>query len=246
MDNSRVSDQHDSRFPYMKSASFNYHKLETDSPQSWNGDFGFGSGTDRRFAFSRQASFRQSPSVEPPHTPISIIPNDSVRKPFLSRTVSSIDIPHADYPQDGTESLWAEDKLFSADSKTLGDKVSIFGFLLLIFRAARSGNRPMKKLFMLISLNVAYSTAELFIGLVSGRIGLVSDAFHLTFGCGLLTFSLFAMDASRKKPDRVYTYGYKRLEVLSAFTNALFLLFMSFSLAVEALHAFIQDESEHK
>ncbi|XLT73244.1 hypothetical protein HN873_029670 [Arachis hypogaea] len=39
---------------------------------------------------------------------------------------------------------------------------------------------------------------------------------------------------------------YKRLEVLSAFTNALFLLFMSFSLAVEAPHALIQDESEHK
>nr|AFN53638.1 hypothetical protein [Linum usitatissimum] len=39
---------------------------------------------------------------------------------------------------------------------------------------------------------------------------------------------------------------YKRLEVLAAFTNALFLLFLSFSLAVEALHAFIQDESEHK
>lgn len=38
-------------------------------------------------------------------------------------------------------------------------------------------------------------------------LGLVSDAFHLTFGCGLLTFSLFAMDASRKKPDRAYTYG---------------------------------------
>ncbi|KAI4300682.1 hypothetical protein L6164_034031 [Bauhinia variegata] len=63
---------------------------------------------------------------------------------------------------------------------------------------------------------------------------LVSDAFHLTFGCGLLTFSLFAMAASRKKGDRVYTY------------EQLFLLFMSFSLAVEALHAFIQDESEHK
>ncbi|KAF2307772.1 hypothetical protein GH714_031600 [Hevea brasiliensis] len=55
---------------------------------------------------------------------------------------------------------------------------------------------------------------------VQGRVGLVSDAFHLTFGCGLLTFSLFAMAASRGKPDRVYTYGYKRLEVLAAFTNA--------------------------
>jgi Co/Zn/Cd efflux system component len=37
--------------------------------------------------------------------------------------------------------------------------------------------------------------------------GLVSDAFHLTFGCGLLTFSLFAMAASRTKPDNLYTYG---------------------------------------
>lgn len=104
----------------------------------------------------------------------------------------------------------------------------------------------MRRLFLMISLNVAYSTAELAIGLFTGRVGLVSDAFHLTFGCGLLTFSLFAMAASRRKSDHVYTYGYKRLEVLAAFTNALFLLFMSFSLAVEALHAFIQDESEHK
>jgi hypothetical protein len=37
--------------------------------------------------------------------------------------------------------------------------------------------------------------------------GLVSDAVHLTFGCGLLTFSLFVMGASRKKPDGDYTYG---------------------------------------
>ena len=37
--------------------------------------------------------------------------------------------------------------------------------------------------------------------------GLVSDAFHLTFGCGLLTFSLFAIAASRSKPDHVFTYG---------------------------------------
>ncbi|EEF31669.1 cation efflux protein/ zinc transporter, putative [Ricinus communis] len=113
-------------------------------------------------------------------------------------------------------------------------------------RVLRSGNRQMKRLLTLISLNVAYSTAELGIGLFTGRVGLVSDAFHLTFGCGLLTFSLFAMTTSKKKPDRVYTYGYKRLEVLAAFTNALFLLFMSFSIAVEALHAFIQEESEHK
>ncbi|CAA6666642.1 unnamed protein product [Spirodela intermedia] len=89
-----------------------------------------------------------------------------------------------------------------------------------------------------------YSVGYVLAGWRRGR--LVSDAFHLTFGCGLLTFSLFAMAASNRKADGSYTYGYKRLEVLAAFTNALFLLFLAFSLAVEALHAFIQDESEHK
>ncbi|CAA0837482.1 Metal tolerance protein C2 [Striga hermonthica] len=150
---------------------------------------------------------------------------------------AAVDIPPGSYwPESGFEYSKVTDVKLSALSSPLS----------LILKALRSGNKHMRRLFVLISLNVAYSTAELFIGLLSGRVGLVSDAFHLTFGCGLLSFSLFAMAASRQKPDRAYTYGYKRLEVLSAFTNALFLLFMSFSLAVEALHAFIQDESEHK
>ncbi|KAK2651332.1 hypothetical protein Ddye_018821 [Dipteronia dyeriana] len=203
-----------------KSRSFNNRTQEIDSQSSWNADLGL-STSDRRMAFSRQASFQQSHQDPPPQTPIPLFSSHELKKPFLSRTVSSIDIPPSD-------------KYFGE-----GDKFSIF-------RSLRYGNRQMKRLFLMISLNVAYSTVEMAIGLFTGRVGLVSDAFHLTFGCGLLTFSVFAMAISRKKPDLVYTYGYKRLEVLSAFTNALFLLFMSFSLAVEALHAFIQDESEHK
>ncbi|KAJ7542162.1 hypothetical protein O6H91_10G092700 [Diphasiastrum complanatum] len=119
-------------------------------------------------------------------------------------------------------------------------------FLVAMRRIVTYGNRHTKRLLMLVVLNVAYSTVELLIGLLTGRIGLVSDSFHLTFGCGVLTFSLFAMVVAKRKPDDVYTFGYKRLEVLAAFTNALFLLFLCFSLAVEALHAFVQDESEHK
>jgi hypothetical protein len=50
--------------------------------------------------------------------------------------------------------------------------------------------------------------------------GLVSDSFHLTFGCGVLAFSLYAMMVAEQSPTDTYTYGYKRLEVLAAFTNA--------------------------
>ncbi|KAK4281810.1 hypothetical protein QN277_013261 [Acacia crassicarpa] len=208
-------------------ASDSYH-----TRSSLNGDFGFGS-SDRRFAFSRQASLKQS---REPHSPASFPLNNS-RRPFLSRTDSSIDIPRGHY--------WSGQDHYFSDEKS-PEKFSWSSFIFSVFRNIRSGHRYMKRLFFMISLNVAYSTAELFIGLFTGRVGLVSDAFHLTFGCGLLTFSLFVMAASKKKADGDYTYGYKRLEVLSAFTNTLFLLFMSFSIAVEALHAFIQDESEHK
>lgn len=171
-----------------KSDSFKYYTSSgKDSQNSRNSDFGLGS-TDRRLAFSRQASFAQS-------------------KPLLSRSVSSIDIPP------GFDNFYGE-------SKGPAEKFSASLFVSSVFRILRTGNRYMKRLFLMISLNVAYSTSELAIGLFTGRVGLVSDAFHLTFGCGLLTFSLFAMAASRNKPDGVYTYGYKRLEVLSAFTNA--------------------------
>ncbi|KAA0043738.1 metal tolerance protein C2 [Cucumis melo var. makuwa] len=219
-----------------RTGSFNHHTSSNDSQNSWNPDTGFGAN-DRRFAFSRQASSKQWQDL-PPHTPFSINSDDSA-KPLLSRNMSSINIPPGGYfPSESN-------KFFSVKDNS-GDKLSVLSLAFSILENVRSGNRYMKRLFLMISLNVLYSTAELAIGLLTGRIGLVSDAFHLTFGCGLLTFSLFAISASRSKPNHVYTYGYKRLEVLAAFTNALFLLFLSFSLAVEALHAFIQDESEHK
>lgn len=171
-------------------------------------DFGLGT-SDRRYAYWRQSSFHQQ--SQEPKTPISIVTNDAT-KPLLSRTVSSIDIPpEIDYSFD-----YQNDTIFEDPKRKLSDLDSV----LSIFRVIRSGSRQMRRLFLMISLNVAYSTAELAIGLFTGRVGLVSDAFHLTFGCGLLTFSLFAMAASRRKSDHVYTYGYKRLEVLAAFTNA--------------------------
>ncbi|CAN1133676.1 U4/U6 small nuclear ribonucleoprotein PRP4-like protein [Linum perenne] len=200
----------------------------------WSEDF------DRRYAYSRQSSFRQQ---QEPRSPVSFLPNESLAKPFLSRTSSSIDMPPEVYNYSFN---YHNDDVFgdSKDTAACGRNENFPAVSL--FRAVRYGSRQMRRLCLMIFLNVAYSTTEFVIGLFSGRIGLVSDAFHLTFGCGLLTFSLFAMAASRRKPNHVYTYGYKRLEVLAAFTNALFLLFLSFSLAVEALHAFIQDESEHK
>ncbi|XP_024541974.1 metal tolerance protein C2 [Selaginella moellendorffii] len=157
-------------------------------------------------------------------------PSLSRFSPALSRNVSS----------------WKSDLQGTTRSSKWKNVRGAVKALTLMQKITSYGNRQTKRLLLLILLNVAYSSLELFIGLLTGRIGLVSDAFHLTFGCGMLTFSLFAMVMAKRKADDDYTYGHKRLEVLAAFTNTLFLLFLAFSLAVEALHAFVQDESEHK
>ena len=50
-------------------------------------------------------------------------------------------------------------------------KQSFLSFVFSLFRNVRAGHRYMKRLFFMISLNVAYSTVELLIGLFTGRVG---------------------------------------------------------------------------
>lgn len=147
--NSRFEMDHRSRLH--QNAAFDYSK-PADSPGSYTGDFSFGEGTDRRFAYTRQASMRQSAAAVEAHTP----------RPELTRCMSSIDIPPGSY---------LRDYRFS-NSKGTGERVSPFSIVSLVLGGLRSGNKQMRRLLVLISLNVAYSTAELFIGLFSGRIGM--------------------------------------------------------------------------
>lgn len=160
MENAEVSDHYNSGYASFKSTSFNNRTAEADFRNSWNREFGFGAN-DRRLGYSRQASFQKS---HEPHTPIPIFRNDSV-KPFLSRTVSSVDIPPVIYPLEE----------YDQSTVQMHGSAQKFSVLLLVpsvFRLIRSGNKPTKRLFILISLNVAYSTAELLIGLLSGRVGM--------------------------------------------------------------------------
>lgn len=60
---------------------------------------------------------------------------------------------------------------FFGEREVSGEKFSVLLLVASVFRTMRSGNRYMKRLFVLISLNVAYSTAELCIGLLTGRVG---------------------------------------------------------------------------
>lgn len=133
------------------------NRRDDELPNDRSSDVGY-TANDRRLAYSR--SFQQS------HGPRTPAVSESA-KPFLDRTVSSIDMPPEIYSVDGNDVFFGEGK-----AAAIGE-VSVFHLVWEIFGVLRNGNRQMKRLFLLISLNVAYSTTELSIGLFTGRVGMI-------------------------------------------------------------------------
>eukprot|EP01097_Dermamoeba_algensis_P009563 TRINITY_DN676_c0_g1_i1.p1 TRINITY_DN676_c0_g1~~TRINITY_DN676_c0_g1_i1.p1 ORF type:complete len:449 (-),score=77.47 TRINITY_DN676_c0_g1_i1:111-1457(-) len=80
---------------------------------------------------------------------------------------------------------------------------------------------------------------ELVYGLYSNSLGLISDAFHMLFDCTALAIGLWAAVIAKWEPNAIFSYGYGRVEVLSGFINALFLIFISFFVFAESLERFI-------
>ncbi len=97
-------------------------------------------------------------------------------------------------------------------------------------------NRDTRRVLVFLALNVSFMFVELFFGLLRGSLSLVSDAFHMFFDCTSLFMSMAAMFVSSRPTDDTFTFGYVRMEILAAFGNSLFLVFVSFMLVCKAIH----------
>lgn len=84
---------------------------------------------------------------------------------------------------------------------------------------------------------------ELLYGVWTNSLGLISDGFHMLFDCTALLLGLYASLMSRWKPTRLYSYGYGRVEVLSGFVNALFLMVIAVFVLEEALDRLVDPPS---
>jgi len=64
-------------------------------------------------------------------------------------------------------------------------------------------------------------------GYYTNSLALFSDAIHMLADAGAIGLSLFAFMMSSRPPTDDRTYGYHRLEILSAFINGIFLVILS-------------------
>ena len=89
-------------------------------------------------------------------------------------------------------------------------------------------------------LNLSFAFVELLWGIWSNSLGLISDSFHMFFDCTALLAGLAASVVARWKSNDRFSYGYVRAEVLAAFINALFLLFIAFFILSEAIERLVE------
>lgn len=101
--------------------------------------------------------------------------------------------------------------------------------------AARHANR----LAWALGLTATYMFAEIIGGLITGSLALLADAAHMLTDVGGLALALLAIRFAAREATPQRTYGYLRMEVLSALTNAVVLLLLTVYILYEAYKRFI-------
>jgi len=108
-------------------------------------------------------------------------------------------------------------------------------------------DKTSRNIFCFLLLNLVFAFLELFYGIWTNSLGLISDSFHMFFDCTALLTGLIATVISRWGKNERYSYGYVRAEIMAGFMNALFLMFVAFFIFSEAVErAFHPPHVEHE
>lgn len=88
-------------------------------------------------------------------------------------------------------------------------------------------------------LLLGFMALEVVVGLLAGSLALISDAGHMLTDVGAIGLSLVAMRLARRPASGSYTFGLKRVEILSAQANGLTLLLLAAWFIIESVRRLI-------
>ena len=101
------------------------------------------------------------------------------------------------------------------------------------------GRRPELVAVGSVGIGVAIFVAKLVVGLLTGSLGILSEAAHSLLDVAASGFTLFAVRTSRKPADTEHPYGHGRTENLAAFAEGVILVITAGGIAVEAVHRLV-------
>ena len=92
------------------------------------------------------------------------------------------------------------------------------------------------KLAVALGLILAFMAVEVTIGVIAHSLALLSDAGHMLTDAAAIGFSLLAIRLAARPAKGAMTFGFKRVEILSAQANGVTLLILAAFIAYEAIH----------
>lgn len=102
-----------------------------------------------------------------------------------------------------------------------------------------AAGRHKSRLTVALALTTTFMVVEVIGGLWTGSLALLADAAHMLTDAGGLALALIAIRFSERPATPQNTYGYVRMEVLSALTNAVVLLLLTIYIFYEAYERFL-------
>jgi len=91
-----------------------------------------------------------------------------------------------------------------------------------------------KRLIATMILNIVIPAVQIYGGIVSGSMALISDALHNLSDFTSVLISYMALRMGRREPDFKQTFGYRRLEVFAAVFNVALLFGAGLYITIEA------------
>ena len=90
-----------------------------------------------------------------------------------------------------------------------------------------------------LGLLLAFMAVEVVVGILARSLALISDAGHMLTDAGSIALALFAIRMAARPATGRYTFGFKRVEILSAQANGITLLLLTAWFVYEAIRRLI-------
>ena len=103
-------------------------------------------------------------------------------------------------------------------------------------------NASGKKLLWTILFNVVITIAEFVGGMISGYLALIADAVHNLSDVAALVLAWFGIKGAQLPATKRSTFGYKRIEVMTALISAVALVVISIFILIEAYKRFVDPQ----
>ncbi|MEU4393988.1 cation diffusion facilitator family transporter [Kribbella sp. NPDC023855] len=90
-----------------------------------------------------------------------------------------------------------------------------------------------------LALILAFMAAEVIVGFAAGSLALITDAAHMLTDAAAIALALIAIRLSARPPAGGFTFGFKRVEILSAQANGITLLLLAAFFVYESVSRMI-------